>query len=92
MAVEYEGTAVYFYRDLERLKSSWTGASPDDPEGIPRSLKFQVDSLIAMDPGKARETIRDVEMFDCMGGEYGNMKYIIVSRIYSEIFPSFLLG
>lgn len=34
MAVEYEGTTVHFYRDLERLKSSWTEISPEDEDAI----------------------------------------------------------
>ena len=34
MAVEYEGTTVHFYRDLERLKSSWIEISPEDEDTI----------------------------------------------------------
>ncbi len=34
MAVEYEGTTVHFYRDLERLKSSWVEISPEDKDAI----------------------------------------------------------
>ncbi len=34
MAVEHEGTTVHFYRDLERLRSSWTEISPEDENTI----------------------------------------------------------
>jgi phytoene desaturase len=34
MAVEHEGVTVHFYRDLNRLKSSWLDISPEDRESI----------------------------------------------------------
>jgi len=34
IAVEHEGITVYFYRDLDRLKSSWLEISPQDKEAI----------------------------------------------------------
>ncbi|WP_313340025.1 NAD(P)-binding protein [Sedimentibacter sp.] len=34
MAVEHDGVTVNFYRDLDRLKSSWIGISPEDKEEI----------------------------------------------------------
>ncbi|RQD74759.1 MAG: FAD-dependent oxidoreductase, partial [Candidatus Syntrophonatronum acetioxidans] len=34
MAVEYEGTTVHFYRNLELLKSSWIEISPEDKDTI----------------------------------------------------------
>ncbi len=34
MVVEHEGVTVHFYRDLERLKSSWLKISPEDKDII----------------------------------------------------------
>jgi phytoene dehydrogenase-like protein len=39
MAVEHEGVTVHFYRDIERLQSSWTELSPDDKEAIDELCK-----------------------------------------------------
>lgn len=39
MAVEHDGVTVHFYRDLERLKSSWLEISPEDREIIEEFCK-----------------------------------------------------
>jgi len=39
MAVEYDGVMVHFYRDLERLKSSWLEISPEDKDAIEEFCK-----------------------------------------------------
>ena len=65
MAVEHGGITVHFYRDLNRLKSSWIDISPDDKdvieelyEDIKRLHSFSIPAAKPMDLMRVMEKIK----------------------------------
>ncbi|PKM85286.1 MAG: NAD(P)/FAD-dependent oxidoreductase [Firmicutes bacterium HGW-Firmicutes-11] len=67
MAVEHEDITVHFYRDIERLKSSWLEISPEDKEIIEEFCKdiMQLHSF-SMPAGKPMDMMNILEKIKCM--------------------------
>ncbi|TYQ17888.1 UNVERIFIED_CONTAM: phytoene dehydrogenase-like protein [Acetivibrio alkalicellulosi] len=67
MAVEHGDVTVHFYRDIERLKSSWLGISPEDKDIIEEFCKDikQLQSFY-MPAGKPMDMMNIVEKIKFM--------------------------
>ena len=80
MAVEHEDVTVHFYRDLDRLESSWLEISPDDHESIKELCKdIRQLHTFSMPAGKPMDLMNLVE----------KIKYIISMKDVGSILQKY---